>query len=115
MGSCVDNSRAVDLAVAIGNKLGVDLNRLPIVVSAPEYKTEKAIAIGTYAVALGLPVHLGVVPPVMGSNLVVKVLTTEVKGISGGYFIVETDPWQAADKLFAVIQERRRGLGLSIG
>ncbi len=36
MGSCVDNSRAADVAVAVANKLGVDLDKLPVVASAPE-------------------------------------------------------------------------------
>lgn len=112
MGSCVDNSRAVDLAVAVADKLGVDLNKLPVVASAPEFKTEKAVSIGTYAMAIGLPVHLGVVPPVLGSRLVTSVLTEGVKDLFGGYFIVETDPYKAAEAIFAAIQERRSGLGL---
>ncbi|GBF33585.1 carbon monoxide dehydrogenase CooS subunit [Desulfocucumis palustris] len=112
MGSCVDNSRAVDLAVAVADKLGVDLNKLPVVASAPEFKTEKAVSIGTYAMAIGLPVHLGVVPPVLGSRLVTSVLTEGVKDLFGGYFIVETDPYKAAGAIFAAIQERRSGLGL---
>lgn len=113
MGSCVDNSRAADIAVAVANKLGVDLDKLPVVASAPEPVTEKAVAIGTWAVAAGLPTHLGVVPPVLGSKLVTEVLTSTAKTLFGGYFIVETDPIKAAEKLLAVISERRKGLGLS--
>ncbi|MCX5893718.1 MAG: anaerobic carbon-monoxide dehydrogenase catalytic subunit, partial [Deltaproteobacteria bacterium] len=92
MGSCVDNSRAVQVAVAVANKLGVDLDKLPVVASAPEATTEKAIAIGTWAVAAGLPTHVGVIPPVLGSPLVARVLTQDIKGLFGGYFIVDTDP-----------------------
>ncbi len=113
MGSCVDNSRAADVAVAVANKLGVDLNMLPVVASAPEPVTEKAVAIGTWAVAAGLPTHLGVVPPVLGSKVVTEVLTSSVKDLFGGYFIVETDPLAAAGKLINIMGERRRGLGLS--
>ncbi len=113
MGSCVDNPRAVDVAVAVANKLGVDLNQLPVVASAPESITEKAVAIGSWAVAGGLPTHLGVVPPVLGSALVTETLTSTVKDLLGGYFIVEPDPAKAADALLAVIDERRAGLGLS--
>lgn len=112
MGSCVDNSRAADVAVAVANRLGVDLDKLPVVASAPEATTEKAISIGTWAVAAGLPTHVGVVPPVLGGPLVTKVLTQDVKGLLGGYFIVETDPASAADKLVAAIHERRKELGL---
>lgn len=112
MGSCVDNSRAVDVAVAIANKLGVDLNKLPVVASAPEATTEKAISIGTWAVAAGLPTHVGVVPPVLGSPVVAKVLTETAKDLFGGYFIVETDPLAAAGKLMGAITERRKALGI---
>jgi carbon-monoxide dehydrogenase catalytic subunit len=112
MGSCVDNARAADVAVAVANKLGVDLDKLPVVASAPEATTEKAIAIGTWAVAAGLPTHVGVVPPVLGGATVAKVLTDEVKSIFGGYFIVETDPLSAAEKLLEAIKDRRKGLGI---
>ncbi len=113
MGSCVDNSRAADVAVAVANKLGVDLNMLPVVASAPEAVTEKAVAIGTWAVAAGLPTHLGVVPPVLGSKLVTQVLTATVKDLFGGYFIVEPDPLKASAQLLSAMSERRKGLGLS--
>ena len=114
MGSCVDNSRAVEVAVAIANKLGVDTDMLPIVASAPEPMTEKAVAIGTWAVAAGLPTHLGIVPPVIGSPLVTSVLTGMVKDLLGGYFIVEPDPVKASAALLAAMKERRKGLGLSV-
>jgi len=113
IGSCVDNSRAVDIAVALANTLGVDIKELPVAASAPEYMHEKAIAIGTWAISLGIPTHLGVVPPVVGSSLVTSVLTQGAEDILGGYFIVETDPVKAAEALFAVIQKRRGGLNLA--
>ncbi|MCI5168514.1 MAG: carbon monoxide dehydrogenase, partial [Candidatus Electrothrix sp. GM3_4] len=113
MGSCVDNPRAVDLAAAVANKLGVDMSQLPVVASAPEAVTEKAVAIGTWAVVGGFPTHLGVAPPVLGSKLVTETLTSTLKDLLGGYFIIEPDPIKAADALLAVIDERRAGLGLS--
>ncbi|OGW12414.1 MAG: carbon-monoxide dehydrogenase catalytic subunit [Nitrospinae bacterium RIFCSPLOWO2_12_FULL_45_22] len=112
MGSCVDNTRAADAAVAVANKLGVDISQLPVVASAPEAMAEKAIAIGTWAVAAGLPTHVGVVPPVLGGPLVTEVLTKTAKDLLGGYFIVETDPVAAAGKLLDAIRERRKGLGI---
>jgi len=112
MGSCVDNSRAADVAVAVANKLGVDLDKLPVVASAPEATTEKAISIGAWAVAAGLPTHVGVVPPVLGGPVVARVLTQDIKDLLGGYFIVETDPAKASARLMEAIQERRKGLGL---
>ena len=113
MGSCVDNSRAAEVAVAVANKLGVDLDKLPVVASAPEPVSEKAVSIGTWAISAGLPTHLGVVPPVVGSKVVTEVLTATAKDLVGGYFIVEPDPVKAAEALLDAIAERRKGLGLS--
>ncbi len=112
LGSCVDNSRAVALAVAIADYLGVDTDKIPVVASAAEATSEKAVSIGVYAVAAGLPTHVGVMLPVLGSPLVTEVLTSKVKDLTGGYFIVELDPESAADKLLASIDERRAGLGI---
>ncbi len=112
LGSCVDNSRAVEITVAIANYLGVDIHQLPVVASAPEPVSEKAISIGTYAVAAGLPTHVGVVLPVTGSALCAEVLTKTVEELTGGYFIVEPDPEKAADTLLQAIEDRRKGLGL---
>ncbi|QNB46008.1 anaerobic carbon-monoxide dehydrogenase catalytic subunit [Thermanaerosceptrum fracticalcis] len=112
MGSCVDNTRAVKVAVAVADNLGVDLDKLPVVASAPEAMAEKAVAIGTWAVALGLPTHIGIVPQIMGSSVVAEFLTEKAKDLLGGYFIVETDPEKAADQLFTAIKERRKGLGI---
>ena len=112
LGSCVDNSRAVALAVAVASYLGVDTDKIPVVASAAEAVSEKAVSIGAYAVAAGLPTHVGVMLPVLGSPVVTEVLTDKVKDLTGGYFIVDLDPETAADKLLAAIDERRAGLGL---
>ncbi|MBC8177887.1 MAG: anaerobic carbon-monoxide dehydrogenase catalytic subunit [Deltaproteobacteria bacterium] len=112
LGSCVDNSRAVALTVAVANYLGVDTDKLPVVASAAEAVSEKAVSIGVYAVAAGLPTHVGVMLPVLGSPAVTEILTDKVKELTGGYFIVDLDPESSADKLLAAIDERRKGLGL---
>jgi anaerobic carbon-monoxide dehydrogenase catalytic subunit len=112
MGSCVDNSRAVLLATALAEKLNVDLSDLPLVASAPEAMSEKAIAIASWSVALGLPTHLGIVPHVTGSKVVTDLITEQSKELLDGYFLVETDPALAAEKLVAVIKEKRRALGI---
>jgi carbon-monoxide dehydrogenase catalytic subunit len=112
LGSCVDNSRAVAIVVALANYLGVDTDKLPVVASAAEAVSEKAISIGVYAVAAGLPTHVGVMLPVLGSPAVTEILTDKVKGLTGGYFIVDLDPESSADKLLAAIDDRRKGLGL---
>jgi carbon-monoxide dehydrogenase catalytic subunit len=112
MGSCVDNSRPVAVAVAVANYLGVDTDKLPVVASAAEAVSEKAVSIGCYAVAAGLPTHVGVMLPVLGSPLVTEVLTEKIGDLTGGYFLVDLDPESAAEKLLAAIDERRKGLGI---
>ena len=68
------------------------------------------MTIGAYAVAAGLPTHVGVMLPVLGGPQVVEVLTEKVKDLTGGYFIVELDLEKAAYKLLAAIDERRAAL-----
>lgn len=96
VGSCVDCSRGVALAVEIANRLGVDLDQLPLVASAAEAMAEKAVTIGHYAVALGLPTHVGINIPVTGSPEVTQLLTDKVRDYTGGYFIVDSDPDSSA-------------------
>ncbi len=112
MGSCVDNSRAVHLTSALAVNLNVALKDLPVVVSAAEAVTEKAVSIGSGAIALGFPVHISVVPPVIGSPKVAKLLTSDMKDLTGGYYIVEPDPVAASNQLLDIIKEKRKGLDI---
>jgi carbon-monoxide dehydrogenase catalytic subunit len=112
MGSCVDNSRIGDLLGALAGYLGVAIKDLPVVASAPELQHEKAVSIGTWAVALGVMTHVGVVPPVLGSPLVTRVLTSDLEGMTGGKFYVETDPHKAAQGMLAHINAKRKVLGI---
>ena len=110
MGSCVDCSRMLYLAGAVADYLGVDISDLPLFGSAPEWMTEKAVSIGTYFVASGIPVHLWPIPPVFGSNEVVKILTDTAKEVFGGYFVIEEDYKKAADIMEKEIIEKRKKL-----
>ncbi len=114
MGSCVDNTRGVELAVALANELGVDLDQLPLVASAPELMSEKAISIGTWVATIGIPVHVGLLPFVGGSAFTVEVLTSKLRELLGGYFIVEENPVEAATILTQIIEEKRKNLGIEI-
>ena len=112
MGSCVDNSRIADLLSALASHLGVAIKDLPVAASAPELQHEKAVSIGTWAVALGVMTHVGVVPPVLGSALVAKVLTSDIESMTGGKFLVEVDPHKAAEGIIAHIRGKRKALGI---
>jgi len=111
MGSCVDCSRMLLAIAAIAEALGVDMSEVPVVGSAPEWMSEKAVSIGTYFVASGVFTHLGTVPPVLGSEKVTKLLTEDVEDVVGGKFYVEPDPHKAVETMLAVIEEKRRALG----
>ncbi|AKL96059.1 carbon-monoxide dehydrogenase catalytic subunit [Clostridium aceticum] len=113
MGSCVDISRILVLVSELAKLLKVDISDLPVVGAAPEWMSEKAIAIGTYVVTSGIDTWLGVVPPVTGSDLVVDILTNKAKDIVGAKFHVEPDPHKAAQQMIERIEEKRETLGLA--
>ncbi|WP_371371604.1 anaerobic carbon-monoxide dehydrogenase catalytic subunit [Sporomusa aerivorans] len=106
MGSCVDNSRAQDLANLLAKEMGLPNRDVPYVASAPEAMSEKAVAIGSWNVALGNPVHVGVVAPTVGSQLVNDVVTKVAEDVFGGFFFWETDPVKAAGRLVEILEER---------
>ena len=82
--------------------------------SAPEFITEKTVAIVTWAVDLGLFAHVGGQPYVSGSQNLVELLTNGVEGLTGGKFYVEKDPEKAADAIIAKVNEKRQDLGLPV-
>jgi carbon-monoxide dehydrogenase catalytic subunit len=112
MGSCVDNSRIQLFMTTLANKMGVDIKDLPIVASAPEDMSEKATAIGTWLIATGWPVHVGIFPFIHGSPLVVQIAEHTARDVYGGFFIFETDPHEASRRLINVIKHRRWKLGI---
>ena len=113
MGSCVDNSRAAHLAFAVANTLGVDIDKLPIVVSAPEIMHEKALTIGTWALSMGLTTHVGIAPPVLGGKMVTKILTETAQELMGAKLIIEPDLNAAYQAIKNTLMNKRTALGLS--
>ena len=112
VGSCVDNSRIMVLVAALADFLGVDIDQLPVAGAAPEWYSEKAVAIGAYVVASGVTTVLGVQPPVFGSPHVVDLLANGLDGVVGAKFVVEPDPAKAALFIRRHIEAKREGLGL---
>ncbi len=112
MGSCVDNSRIELFMTTLANKMGVDIKDLPVVASAPEDMSEKAAAIGTWLIATGWPVHVGIFPFIHGSPLVVQIAENTARDVYGGFFIFETDPHEASRRLINIIKHRRWRLGI---
>lgn len=112
MGSCVDNVRILTLASALANALGTDISDLPIAGAAPEWYSEKAVAIGVYFVASGVYTVLGPMPPITGSMNVVNLLTQGVNDVVGASFAVEPAPEKAAILIRQHIENKRKALGL---
>ena len=111
-GPCLAIGRMELVAGEIAEALGIDIPQLPIVISAPQWLEEQALADGAFALALGFTVHLGLAPFVTGSPIALDVLTRQMEEITGGRLMVDTDVSSSAEALEAVILEKRNGLGL---
>jgi anaerobic carbon-monoxide dehydrogenase catalytic subunit len=114
MGSCVDNSRILQAGCEIVAEkgLGDDLSAIPAVGAAPEWMSEKAVTIGCYFVASGIDVVLGHPFRVGGSEAVTQYLESGCRQQLGASFHVRTDPHQAVETIMALLEERRRRLGI---
>jgi carbon-monoxide dehydrogenase catalytic subunit len=92
--------------------MGVDLPQLPVVISAPQWLEEQALADGAYALALGFPLHLALPPFVTGSTTAVSVLTEGLKNMTGGQLIIDTEINSTVDTMETLIRDKRKALGL---
>jgi len=108
LGSCVDNSRIEKIVNSLSNKLKVPISSLPIAASAPEYMTEKAVAIALWALSLGIGLHVNPTPPVTGSKLVTKFLTQDLEKTTGGKVLLADRPDSAANILIEHIKGKRK-------
>ncbi len=114
LGSCVDNSRILMTLTNIVHEggLGEDISDLPVAGAAPEWMSEKAVAIGFYFVASGVFTVLGNPFPVLGSPSLTKHLTEELEDTVGGKFAFESDPIKAAHLMIDHIEKKREALKL---
>jgi carbon-monoxide dehydrogenase catalytic subunit len=112
LGPCLGIARIEIIASEIASDLKIDLPQLPVVISAPQWLEEQALADGAFALALGFPLHLGSAPFVTGSKLVLDVLTEKMQSLTGGQLIVEQDPQKAAELLENIIMVKRSNLSL---
>lgn len=109
-GPCLAIGRLEIVATEIAEELGVDLPQLPLVLSAAQWLEEQALADGAFGLALGLPLHLGLPPFVTGSKVAMKVLTEDMKQLTGGQIIINSDAMETADILEGIIMEKRAAL-----
>lgn len=122
MGSCVDNTRILTVLtqmVAEGG-LGDDIDQIPAVGLAPEWMSEKALAIATYCVASGAYVIFGGHNPlegmdrVSGSTDVLTYLSEGWEATYGGKLEFVEDPDEMIRRTLEHIDAKRGALGLPV-
>ena len=121
MGSCVDNTRILTVLTQMVEEggLGDDIDQIPAVGLAPEWMSEKALAIATYCVASGAYVIFGGASPVSGmpdrvtdSDKVLKYLSEGWEKLYGGKLEFIPDPDEMIQKTLEHIDKKRAALGL---
>jgi carbon-monoxide dehydrogenase catalytic subunit len=121
MGSCVDNTRILTVLTQMVEEggLGDDIHQIPAVGLAPEWMSEKALAIGTYCVASGAYVMFGGASPVSGmpdrvsdSTIVSEYISSGWEEIYGGKLEFVADPDDMIQRTLDHIDKKRAELGL---
>jgi carbon-monoxide dehydrogenase catalytic subunit len=121
MGSCVDNTRILTVLTQVVEEggLGDDIDQVPAVGLAPEWMSEKALAIGTYCVASGAYVIFGGASPVGGmpdriddSVIVSNLMSEGWEEKFGGKMEFIPDPQEMIQATLDHIDKKREELGL---
>ena len=121
MGSCVDNTRILTVLTQMVEEggLGDDIDQIPAVALAPEWMSEKALAIATYCVASGAYVIFGGASPVGGmpgrvenSDKVLNYLSEGWEKLYGGKLEFIADPDEMIRKALEHVDKKRAALGL---
>jgi carbon-monoxide dehydrogenase catalytic subunit len=112
MGSCVDISRMMLLATGIAKDWGIDVPQVPVVGCAPEWMSEKAVAIANYVVATGIDTYLGVSPQVTGSDKMMELITNGTREWVGGGYYINDNPDDLVNAMIEGIEAKRAALGI---
>jgi carbon-monoxide dehydrogenase catalytic subunit len=114
LGSCVDNTRILTIASAMAAEGGLsdEIGGMPAVGIAPEWMSEKAIAIGCYFAASGVPVIFGGDSPVEASKEVTKLMTEVWFERFKGALHFEPDPQKVLAMALDYIDKARAELKL---
>ena len=115
LGACVDNSRILIAAsemVRTGG-LGNSIADLPAAGCAPEWMSEKAIAIGQYFVASGVYTVFGHTFPIVQGTKFQKHLFEDYEGKDFGKWGFADDPQEMARLMIAHIDKKREALGIN--
>lgn len=121
MGSCVDNTRILTVLTQMVEEggLGDDIDQIPAVGMAPEWMSEKALAIGTYCVASGAYVIFSGASPISGmpdrvsdSDKVLRYISEGWEKLYGGKMEFIPEPEEILRRTLAHIDRKRAALGL---
>ncbi len=121
MGSCVDNTRILTVLTQMVEEggLGDDIDQIPAVGLAPEWMSEKALAIGTYCMASGAYVIFGGASPVSGmpdkvsdSTEVLHYMSEGWESLYGGKLEFVPDVDEMVRLTLEHIDKKRAALGL---
>ena len=114
LGSCVDNSRILTILsqMATEGGLGDDISDIPAVGLAPEWMSEKALAIASYCAGSGAYVIMGVRNPVDFSDGVTDILSKEWETRFGGKIEFVVEPEDIVRKTLEHIDSKRAALKL---
>lgn len=113
-GSCVDNSRILVAAcniIAEGG-LGEDIADIPAAGAAPEYMSEKAIAIGQYFVGSGVFTVFGVTFPTIEGTKFHQYMFDEIANDLGGKWGFATEASKIAAMMIDHINQKRVALNI---
>jgi carbon-monoxide dehydrogenase catalytic subunit len=111
-GTCTDTGRLSVLVSAVAGALGVDVPDLPIAVTAPQYMEQKATIDAVFALAFGVFTHVSPTPPITGGERLMKLLSEDLEGLTGGRLYLENDMAKAAEAIEGHIMKKRTALGL---
>jgi carbon-monoxide dehydrogenase catalytic subunit len=116
LGACVDNSRILIAAAEMVREggLGDSLADLPVAGAAPEWMSEKAIAIGQYFVASGVYTVFGVTFPIVEGTKFHKHLFEELETMGLGKWGFTKDPYVMAQMIIEHIDKKREALGINV-
>jgi len=114
MGSCVDNSRILTVLTQMVQEggLGDDISDIPAVGLAPEWMSEKALAIASYCAASGAYVIMGIKNPVEGSPAVTEILSKSWESKLGGKIEFVVEPEEMLRLTLEHIDKKRAALKL---
>lgn len=114
LGACVDNTRILTIVAAMAAEEGLsdEIGGMPVVGVAPEWMSEKAIAIGCYFAASGVPVIFGGESPIEASEEVTRIMTDVWFKRFKGTLEFEPDKEKMLQRILYYIDNAREDLKL---